>query len=541
MRYQYHILCLVCLAIALLMKSNTTLSAIQKGTLQKETIIVGGDYDYKPYTYLDKNGEARGFDVDVIKHIAKAYGFKIEFRFTEWEDALNNLKTGKVDLLLATLYTDVRDSVFDFTIPYNEDHYDIIVRKNSPIKEIGDLANKRIISLKGDASISRFIEPMALYKNTTEVGSLPEAIRLLSEGNGDAVLAPYSIAMQTIDDANIKNLKPIGYSIMPILYRFAVKEGDTELLSVLNDGIDELKVTGIKEKLQNDWKIYQRKQISVMRVLRYIGIGLIPIIVLIILLVVWTRTLRKRVAEKTKSLQEKTDSLEAMIKTKDKLFSIIAHDLKAPFNSILGLSDLLQEDDDSNDIEHSKYLAKHIHTSAKNTLKLLENLLSWAKIQTGQMSFNPERLLLRDITNNISDIANASAKIKNITIQQSISNDIQIFADRNMLKSILYNLISNAIKFTHKNGTVNIEAEQTNTSTQIRISDNGVGISAENQQHLFSLSSSTSSRGTEKEKGSGLGLILCKEFIDQHKGEIQVESEENIGTTFTIELPLPRS
>ena len=541
MRNQYHILCLVCLAIALLMKSGESLAATQKGALQKETIIVGGDYDYKPYTYLDKNGEARGFDVEVIKHIAKAYGFKVDFRFTEWEEALNNLKTGKVDLLLATLYTDVRDSVFYFIIPYNEDHYDIIVRKNSPIKEIGDLANKRIISLKGDASISRFIEPMALYKNTTEVGSLPEAIRLLSEGNGDAVLAPYSIAMQTIDDKNIKNLKPIGYSIMPILYRFAVKNGNTELLSVLNDGIDELKVTGIKEKLQNDWKIYQRKQISVMRVLRYIGIGLIPIILLIIMLVVWTRTLRKRVAERTKSLQEKTDSLEAMIKTKDKLFSIIAHDLKAPFNSILGLSELLQEDDDSSDIEHSKHLAKHIHTSAKNTLILLENLLSWAKMQTGQMNFNPEKLHLRDITNNVVDIANASAKIKNITIQQSINNDIQIFADRNMLKSILYNLISNAIKFTHKNGTVNIEAKQTNTSTQVKISDNGVGISAENQQHLFSLSSSTSSRGTEKEKGSGLGLILCKEFIDQHKGQIQVDSEENIGTTFTIELPFPKS
>ncbi len=541
MRNRYHILCLVCLAIALLMKSNTTLAATQKGPLEKETIIVGGDYDYKPYTYLDNNGEARGLDVEIIKQIAKAYGFKVEFRFTEWEEALNNLKTGKVDLLLATLYTDVRDSIFDFTIPYNEDHYDIIVRKNSPIEEIGDLANKQIISLKGDASISRFIEPMALYKNTTEVGSLPKAIRLLSEGNGDAVLAPYSIAMQTIDDANIKNLKPIGYSIMPILYRFAVKNGDTELLSVLNDGIDELKATGIKEKLQNDWKIYQRKQISVIRVLRYIGIGLIPIIILIIILVIWTRMLRKRVAEKTKSLQEKTDSLEAMVKTKDKLFSIIAHDLKAPFNSILGLSDLLQEDDDSNDIEHSKYLAKHIHTSAKNTLNLLENLLSWAKMQTGQMNFNPETLLLQDITNNVADILSASAKIKNISIEQNINNDIQIFADKNMLKSILYNLVSNAIKFTPQNGTVNINAEQTNTSTQIKITDNGVGISPKNQQNLFSLSSGTTSRGTEKEKGSGLGLILCKEFIDQHKGQIHVESEENIGTTFTIVLPFPKS
>ncbi len=541
MKNQYYILYLLLFAVALLMKSNATLALEQKGTLQKETIIVGGDYDYKPYTYLDKEGKARGFDVDIIKQIAKAYGFKIEFHFTEWEEALNNLKTGKVDLLLATLYTDIRDSVFDFTIPYNEDHYDIFVRKNSPVKEIGDLANKQIISLKGDASINRFIEPMALYKNTTEVGSLPEAIQLLSAGEGDAVLAPYSIGMQTIKDANIDNLKPIGYSIMPILYRFAVKKGNTELLSVLNDGIDELKGSGIKEKLQNKWKISPRNQISVVKVLRYIGIGFIPIIVLIIILVIWTRMLRKRVAEKTKSLQEKTDSLEEMIKTKDKLFSIIAHDLKAPFNSILGLSDILQEDDDKNDIEHFKYLAKHIHTSAKNTLNLLENLLSWAKMQTGQMNFNPETLHLQDIVNNVADIVNASAKIKNISIQQSINNDIQIFADKNMLKSILYNLVSNAIKFTHKNGTVNIEAEQTNTSTQIKISDNGVGISPKDQATLFSLSSGISTQGTEREKGSGLGLILCKEFIDKHKGQIYVESEEGKGTTFTIELPLPKS
>jgi signal transduction histidine kinase len=504
----------------------------------KQEIIVGGDFDYKPFTFLDSTGVARGFDVDMIKSIADKYNLDLEFRFTKWDEALKNLEKGKVDVLLSVIYTEQRDTVFDYTIPYNEDYYGIFVRKNSDIENVADLADKHIMSLKGDASVTRFIKPMALYSNTTLVKSLPEAIQLLSEGKCDAVLSPYSIGMETIDDLNIKNVKTTGPSILPILYRFVVKEGNSALLSLLNDGIDEMKVSGKKEEILEKWNFHRRNEVSLMKVFRYVLIGLVPILLLIIILIIWTRTLRKHVAKQTQSLNEQKAALEELNATKDKLFSVIAHDLKSPFNSILGLSELLLDDTCNYNSSNVKKLVKHIHSTAKNTFNLTENLLSWAKTQTGQMNYNPEELRLHDVLNQVVDIVNASAEVKNISVNIDKIPDVKVYADENMLKSILYNLLSNAVKFTHQNGNINISARPGEKYIEIIVSDDGVGMNEKAKNKLFKIESNFSTQGTAKETGSGLGLILCKEFVEHHGGKIWVESLEEGGTSFLFTLPL---
>jgi len=502
----------------------------------KNKIIVGGDYDYKPFTYLDKAGKAKGFDVDLIKYIADEYNLEMEFRFTKWDQALENLEKGKVDVLLSVLYTDERDSLYDYTIPYNEDYYGIFVRDNSEIKDLSDLSQKQIITLEGDASVTRFIKPMALFTNTTFVKSLPEAIRLLSKGKGDAVLSPYSIGMKAIEDLQINNVEVVGPSIMPILYRFAVKDGDSELLSVLNDGIDKIKVSGKKEELIRKWDFPQRNEVSMKKVVRYVGFGLIPLLFIIAMLVLWTKTLRTSVAKQTQILKEKTARLEELNATKDKLFSVIAHDIKTPFNSILGFSDLLLDENYDYDGEESKKLVKYIRSSAQNTLALTENLLGWAKSQTGQMKFKPEPLRLREIVDEIISIVDSSAKFKGIFIDYSQIPDIVVFADRNMLRSIFYNLVYNAIKFTHANGKVLVFAENEESQVKNVISDNGVGMEQETKSKLFHIDTG-STKGTASEEGSGLGLILCKEFVEKHGGKIWVESEAGKGSDFHFTIP----
>ncbi|MFO8067231.1 MAG: transporter substrate-binding domain-containing protein [Bacteroidales bacterium] len=503
----------------------------------KEKIIVGGDFDYKPFTWLDDNGEAKGFDVDVIKYIAEKYNWELEFRFTQWNKALENLDKGEVDILISILYTEQRDTIYDFTIPYNEDYYGIFVRKDSEVKDISDLSQKQIIALEGDASVTRFINPMALFRNTTLVNSLPEAINLLSEGEGDAVLAPYSIGMEAIEDLRIRNVKVVGPSIMPILYRFAVKKGDSQLLSLLNEGIDQVKVSGKKKELLGRWDFHKRNEVSVEKVIRYVGIGLIPLILIIALLFLWTKTLRRSVAEQTQTLQEKTTKLEELNATKDKLFSVIAHDLKSPFNSILGLSELLLNDNYNNDSTRSKKLLRYIHSSAKNTLSLTENLLSWAKSQTGQMKFVPKQIRLKEVVDEVIGIVDTSAKVKDISVDYTQMPDIYVYAEINMLKSILYNLISNAIKFSHANEKVRISGKTEENKVEIIISDKGVGMSVETKRNLFHIDSG-STRGTANEDGSGLGLILCKEFVEKHGGNIWVESEIGSGSHFYFTIPL---
>lgn len=232
------------------------------------------------------------------------------------------------------------------------------------------------------------------------------------------------------------------------------------------------------------------------------------------------------------------NSLKELIATKDKLFSIIAHDLRSPFNSIIGFSELLLEDSNNILLEDSEQYIKIINSAAKNTLILLDNLLNWAKSQTGQLSFNPEKILFSEVVQEIITLSKSIAKSKNITLEYSCVANLEVFVDVNMLNTVLRNLISNAIKFTNVGGYIKVSAELKQDQVEITISDNGIGINKEKCAELFSITSNTTTLGTADENGSGLGLVLCKEFIQKNNGDIWVESEENKGSNFIFTLPI---
>ena len=250
---------------------------------------------------------------------------------------------------------------------------------------------------------------------------------------------------------------------------------------------------------------------------------------------VWTICEKKQDDEKIK---EYANQLQLLNATKDKLFAIIAHDLKTPFNSILGFSDLLLEQLKTTNTKQAEVFARVIHSTAENTYKLLNNLLDWAKSQTGQLQFSPEKLALHPVIEQISDIIGPSASIKNIKILNQAHKAIHVFADANMLKTIVRNLVSNAVKYTPEGGLVWIKTSQLGEMIEIDVSDNGTGISQELKNKLFLPGEKKSMPGTANEKGTGLGLILCKEFIEKHGGQIRVESSPGNGSSFIFTLPL---
>lgn len=236
-------------------------------------------------------------------------------------------------------------------------------------------------------------------------------------------------------------------------------------------------------------------------------------------------------------LKESEILLRELNATKDKFFSIIAHDLKSPFNSILGFSDLLKEFASSLDVNEIIQYASAIHTTADNTLSLLYNLLEWAQIQKGGMPFSPKPLIMSEVVNQaISAIVDVASQ-KGIELLNNTPPQIIISADENMIKTLIRNLVSNSIKFTKQNGKVEISAKTNNNEVEVSISDNGVGINKENLTKLFDIGSGFTTRGTGNEKGTGLGLILCKEFVEKHNGRIWAESEEGKGSTFKFILP----
>ncbi len=244
---------------------------------------------------------------------------------------------------------------------------------------------------------------------------------------------------------------------------------------------------------------------------------------------------------KQKEAEEKllkvNEELKEINTAKDKLFSIIGHDLRGPSNNIIGLSTQLLENIDVFDKEEIKMFLVFINSAAQNTSVLLENLLNWANTQTGKIVFKPQKLCFSEIAQEVILLKKSIAESKNITLNQTSTDKIEVMADKNMLKVILRNLISNAIKFTNSGGKIGVTAIAKKKEVEITVSDNGVGINENMLKKIFKSNTKLTTLGTEQEIGTGLGLSLCKEFIKKHGGKIWVESTIGKGSDFKFSLP----
>jgi len=245
-------------------------------------------------------------------------------------------------------------------------------------------------------------------------------------------------------------------------------------------------------------------------------------------------TYRKAAEE---ALRESEARLQDLNATKDKFFSIIAHDLISPFNSIIGFSELLSSEAKNLDMGTITQYAGIIHHSGNQALLLLQNLLDWARIQQGRFTFCPRNILLKEISAEAVSVVSAAAAQKKILVINNVSPKLIVNADENMLRTLIRNLVSNAVKFTGQGGRIEITAKTAGNMVKISVSDTGVGIPDQELKKLFNIGSSFSTRGTNNEKGTGLGLILCREFAEKHGGTIRAESKEGAGSIFHFTIP----
>lgn len=222
---------------------------------------------------------------------------------------------------------------------------------------------------------------------------------------------------------------------------------------------------------------------------------------------------------------------------KDRFMSILGHDLRGPVNSIIGLIDLMNDNMADMEMEEIKEIIGLVHQSAKNTSKLMDDVLLWSTAQSGKMKFNPELLNFKEKSLGVIELLQSVSNAKNIEIELQGEDSVEVYADQNMLGTVLRNLLSNALKFTRREGKVILLAEKTPGSIVISVADNGVGIAPQDIDKIFDKSQLFTSIGTNEEKGTGFGLKLCQEFVEKHGGEIWVESEVGKGTTFYFSLP----
>jgi two-component system sensor histidine kinase/response regulator len=236
-------------------------------------------------------------------------------------------------------------------------------------------------------------------------------------------------------------------------------------------------------------------------------------------------------------LKKYSEELEVLNATKDKFFSILAHDLKSPFNAFIGITDILAEDIDILAKEQIKSFVLDINRSAHSQFKLLENLLAWAQMQRGLMKFEPIELEINTVINDVFQLYLDNAMEKDLKLINETPLGKTIKADHNMLYLLLRNLVYNAIKFTNPGGEIRVGENATSGFSEIYVADNGVGINPSSLSKMFRIESQSTTLGTAHEKGTGLGLVLCKDMVEKNGGTIRVSSEVGVGTTFYFTIP----
>ena len=245
--------------------------------------------------------------------------------------------------------------------------------------------------------------------------------------------------------------------------------------------------------------------------------------------------IRKKMDED--ELKQYSKELKELNASKDRFFSIIAHDLRSPFHGLLGLTNILNYDINNLTPQEIKNYLKEVHISTSNLYSLIENLLDWGSIQTGKLPFDPKAVNACLVVDEVIEILGNTTKLKSITIKNDLTKRTIVYADEDLLRSLFQNLLSNAIKFTESGGTVRIYSEKTDEDKLLfNIADNGVGISEEKISTLFKIDQNISSLGTNKEVGTGLGLLLCKEIVEKHNCKIDVKSKVGEGSCFSFTM-----
>ena len=243
------------------------------------------------------------------------------------------------------------------------------------------------------------------------------------------------------------------------------------------------------------------------------------------------------ISQQNERLEEQRAELELANISKDKLFSIIGHDLRSPFSAVLALGEMLQKSNPSSMTSNEKEITKHIVKASKNAYNLLENILHWARTQTGRISFQTSKIDIQSLIESVLDSFTFQVNEKKIKIESSIEQNIAAVVDKDMLETIFRNLLNNAIKFSQLEGTILVEVKTNDSGFDLKIKDNGVGMSEDQKNRILNHGKSKSTYGTRGEAGTGLGLLVCKEFLEFHMGTWEINSQQGVGTEFILHIP----
>ncbi len=529
---------------------------VKPKNIYTETLHVATDWDYKPFSYIE-NGEYAGLDVELINEVANRLEMNLELTLMDWNDAQDGLLDGTYDIILNMESNAIlRDDRLIGTIPTDEKQY-VVYGKNK-VSYIGEIYGTRV------AAYNRFDE---LGMEVITGYSYQEMFEMLLKDELDYVICPIQIGVYFVENLHAQNIIVSSYQVSYMYGCMALKSSDIELCLKLNEVIKQLQTEGFIEKLDSKWVISRYGINSIRDILEknpVIAVLIVIVIQVIILgavfLVFFSIHARRQKAyaidlqknidiinRQNEELKIANEKAQAANIEKSKFLSNMSHDMRTPMNGIIGMTEIAASHiDDRNRVLDCLH---KIRNSGRHLLGLINDVLDMAKIESGKMTLHMEEISLRETMDVICDITRAQIMEKSQHFDACARNILcdRVCCDSLRLNQILLNLLSNAIKYTPEEGSVNLELWQEFSSkgddyvlTHFRVTDTGIGMSPEFIESIFDTFTREDAKRVQKAQGTGLGMAITKRIVDALEGSIEVESEQDKGSTFHVILDLGR-
>ncbi|WP_236015263.1 transporter substrate-binding domain-containing protein [Geomonas anaerohicana] len=576
----------LCLAVAamLLVVLSLVLPAppagadsLGRGGVGKAVVVVGGDFNYPPYEFVDHDGKPAGFNVELTRAIAEVMGFKVEISLGPWDGMRRALEQGDVDILQGMAFSQERTSEVDFSTPHALLFQSIWIRRDDRrIKSIEDVRGKEVIVMK-NSIMHDFMKGFDPKARLILTDTLAEALRLLNQGRGDCALVSRLTGMYLEKEMGLKRIVPVAEPIMTQAYGYAVKKGNAEVLARFNEGLAILKRSGQFQEIHNKWLgVMESQPVSWGRVVRYVTLVCLPLLLILGGTVVWSRTLQKRVAQRTEELArevaEKQAALEKLrmhqdqLVQADKLASLgtlvagVAHEINNPNGLILlnlprfeevlrGSQPILDEyREQHGDFKLGRHSydrlreeLPHMLSETQDAAKRIKRIVAELKDFARRDSADLTELL------DLNQCAQAALRLVENTVAKSSHQIVAHLADTlprvkgnsQRIEQVIVNLLLNAsqsLEGTGKSIQISTRHDRFRDLVLLTVRDEGRGVEPE---HLARLTDPFFTTKRE-EGGCGLGLSISAGIVKQHGGTLIFDSQPGFGTTVTLELPALR-
>lgn len=520
-------------------------------------IVVGGDGDYPPYEFLDRNGQPAGLNVDLTRAIARHLGVDVDIRLGEWSGVRKGLEEGELDLVQGMFYSSEREKTYDFSPPQSVVAHTIAFRRGSPVPaDLASLSGLSVLVMAGDV-MEDLARETGLGSGLVPVGSQEEALRRLASGEHDCALVATVPALYWIEEHGWKNLRLGESPVLSAEYGYASPPGSSGLLSSMSEGLAAIRATGEYRAIRARWLGPYEARPALGTIVRYVLLAVLPLVALLAGSVLWSRSLRSQVSERTRELSRKgelleaeaekvrllnaelesrvfarTAELEAAVREMDAFSYSVAHDLRAPVRAIDGFTAILLADHGHGLDEEGRRVLGRVRHGSRRMGQLIDDLLAFSRTSRTGMRTGPidlDQVVRAVVADRAAEAVRAGVEIRTSPLPPATG-------DEGLVRVVVENLVSNAIKFSagRPGATVEIGAVPGEGGAAYFVRDNGVGFDPEFAHKLFGVFQRL--HGPDEFEGTGIGLALVMRIVDRHGGHVRAEGRPGQGATFWFTL-----